>query len=78
MVAIVERYSAWLGQTPIPKLWVNAEPGALLTGHARELCCQWPNQLEVTVKGVHYIQEDSPVEIGAALREFLLTNSAQP
>jgi haloalkane dehalogenase len=71
VIAMVERYSAWLGQSPVPKLWINAEPGALLTGRARDLCRQWPNQQEVTVKGIHYIQEDSPVEIGDALRKFL-------
>lgn len=77
VVAIVERYSAWLGQTPIPKLWINAEPGALIVGRHREICRQWSNQQEVTVKGIHYIQEDSPAQIGTALREFVLKNSAQ-
>jgi haloalkane dehalogenase len=72
VVAIVERYTSWLARTPLlPKLFINAEPGALLVGRARELCRQWPNQREVTVKGIHYIQEDSPGEIGTALREFL-------
>jgi haloalkane dehalogenase len=71
VVAIVERYSAWLASSPIPKLFINAEPGALLTGRSRELCRQWPNQTEVTVKGIHYVQEDSPTEIGVALRAFL-------
>jgi haloalkane dehalogenase len=77
VVAIVERYSAWLGQTLIPKLWINAEPGALITGRAREICRQFPNQQEVTVKGIHYIQEDSPVEIGAALRDWLRSMRAR-
>jgi haloalkane dehalogenase len=71
VVAIVERYGAWLAQSQVPKLFINADPGALLTGSARDACRRWPNQQEVTVKGIHYVQEDSPAEIGAALRAFL-------
>jgi haloalkane dehalogenase len=71
VVAVVERYGAWLARSPVPKLFINADPGALLTGRSRELCRCWPNQREVTVKGIHYVQEDSPAEIGAALRTFL-------
>lgn len=57
----------------MPKLFISAEPGALLTGRAREFCRTWPNQREITVPGIHYVQEDSPHEIGATLRDFLLT-----
>jgi haloalkane dehalogenase len=71
VVAVVENYAEWLAQSPMPKLFINADPGALLTGRSRELCRTWPNQREVTVKGIHYVQEDSPHEIGAALRAFL-------
>lgn len=71
VTAIVESYSAWLARSPLPKLFINTEPGALLTGRARDLCRRWPNQREVTVKGIHYVQEDSPAEIGAALRTFV-------
>ncbi len=71
VVAIVESYAAWLSRSQLPKLFINADPGALLTGRARDVCRQWPNQQEVTVKGIHYVQEDSPAEIGAALRAFL-------
>lgn len=71
VVAIVESYGAWLARSPIPKLFINAEPGALLSGRSRELCRLWPNQREVTVKGIHYVQEDSPAQIGAALSTFL-------
>jgi haloalkane dehalogenase len=71
VVEIVESYGAWLAQSQLPKLFINAEPGALLVGRAREFCRTWPNQREVTVKGVHFIQEDAPVEIAAALKEFL-------
>jgi haloalkane dehalogenase len=64
---IVERYGAWLAGSDLPKLFVNAEPGAILIGDQREFCRTWPNQREVTVKGVHFVQEDSPDEIGRAV-----------
>ena len=70
VVAVVYEYAAWLSQTPTPKLFVNAEPGAILTGPQREFCRTFPNQNEVTVPGVHFIQEDSPHEIGAAIAEW--------
>jgi len=71
VAAIVEQYGAWLARSPLPKLFINAEPGAILVGAAREFCRRWPNQQEVTVKGIHYVQEDSPAEIGSALRSFI-------
>src|SRR5262245_35173871 len=71
VVAAVEAYGRWLAASSIPKLFVNAEPGALLTGRAREFCRTWPNQREVTVSGIHYVQEDSPHQIGHALRAFI-------
>jgi haloalkane dehalogenase len=71
VVAIVEAYGAWLGQWKGRKLFVNADPGSILTGAPREFCRTWPNQHEVTVKGVHFIQEDSPREIGDAVRAFV-------
>jgi haloalkane dehalogenase len=67
VVAIVEAYGAWLASSQVPKLFVNAEPGAILIGAQREFCRSWPNQREVTVKGSHFIQEDSPDEIGHAI-----------
>jgi haloalkane dehalogenase len=70
VVAVVEDYSAWLAQSNIPKLFVNAEPGSILVGRQRDVCRAWPNQTEVTVKGLHFIQEDSPDEIGTAVAEF--------
>lgn len=70
VVALVAEYAEWLSQTPTPKLFVNAEPGAILTGPQREFCRVFPNQREVTVPGVHFIQEDSPHEIGAAIAEW--------
>jgi len=76
VVQVVETYGRWLAQTQIPKLFVAAEPGALLTGRAAQFARTFPNQREVTVKGIHYLQEDSPNEIGTALREFIqATNS---
>ena len=70
VVAIVSEYAAWLSQTPTPKLFVNAEPGAILTGPQREFCRTFTNQSEITVPGIHFIQEDSPHEIGAAIAEW--------
>ncbi len=70
VVDIVSDYAQWLGQCDLPKLFVNAEPGAILTGSVREICRSWPNQTEVTVSGNHFIQEDSPDEIGTALRDW--------
>jgi haloalkane dehalogenase len=67
VTAIVNAYADWLRQSPLPKLFVNAEPGAILIGPQRKFCRQWPNQQEVTVTGSHFIQEDSPHEIGAAI-----------
>lgn len=69
---LVTAYGAWLETTPIPKLFIAAEPGALLHGRSKDYCRTWANQTEVTVPGIHYLQEDSPHEIGAALRDFVL------
>ena len=73
MVAVVEDYSAWLAASQMPKLFINAEPGSILVGRQREVCRTWPNQTEITVKGLHFIQEDSPDEIGNAVAEFVRT-----
>ena len=70
---IVADYAAWLSESSVPKLFVNAEPGAILTGEQREFCRTWPNQTEVTVPGIHFIQEDSPDEIGRAIAAWLRT-----
>lgn len=67
VVAIVESYGQWLAHSPVPKLFINADPGSILVGAQREFCRGWPNQEEVTVAGIHFIQEDSPAEIGRAL-----------
>lgn len=69
---IVQAYSEWLTQADaIPKLFVNAKPGIILTGGHREFCRQFPNQEEITVQGLHFIQEDSPAEIGQAVAAFI-------
>jgi haloalkane dehalogenase len=69
--AVVGAYASWLTGTPIAKLFVNAEPGAILIGPQRDFCRTWPHQREVTVRGSHFVQEDSPDEIGQAVAEWL-------
>ena len=64
---IVNLYAEWMETNNIPKLFINAEPGAITTGRIRDFCRSWRNQTEVTVKGRHFIQEDSPDEIGKAI-----------
>jgi haloalkane dehalogenase len=71
VAAVVDRYAAWLAAAPVPKLFVNAEPGSILVGAQREFCRTWPNQHEVTVAGSHFVQEDSPAEIARAIAAFL-------
>lgn len=73
VVTIVEGYSSWMAGNHIPKLFINATPGAILVGAQREFCRSWPNQTEVTVAGIHFIQEDSPHEIGHALASWYET-----
>jgi haloalkane dehalogenase len=71
VAALVNDYAAWLARSPLPKLFVNANPGSILVGAQREFCRGWPNQQEVTVKGSHFLQEDSPAEIGQAIARLL-------
>jgi haloalkane dehalogenase len=71
VVEIVNTYGPWLAKSDIPKLFINAEPGAILRGRARDFCRTWSNQKEVTVKGNHFIQEDSPDEIGQSVAVFI-------
>jgi haloalkane dehalogenase len=72
VVAIAQHYSEWLSESDIPKLFVNAEPGAILTGPVRDwVRSSWPNLTEVTVAGNHFLQEDSPHEIGQAVAAWL-------
>lgn len=70
VVKIFEDYGAWLASTPIPKLWLRADPGtysARLLAQVRS----WPNQKEVVVTGIHYPQEDAPDDIGTAIAAWL-------
>jgi haloalkane dehalogenase len=72
VVKIVGDYAQYMSENDMPKLFINAKPGAILTGEVREFCRQWKNQTEVEVKGAHFIQEDSPDEIGEAIKQWLL------
>ena len=73
VVEIVRAYADWLSTSSLPKLFINADPGAILTGEQREFCRKWPNQIELTVKGIHFIQEDSPDQIGQTIASWLET-----
>jgi haloalkane dehalogenase len=66
----VDGYSKWLAECDLPKLFVNADPGSILVGSQREYCRSFRNQTEVTVPGLHFIQEDSPGEIGKAIADW--------
>ena len=70
VVEIVSRYAKWLENSDVPKLFINADPGSILVGKQREYCQTWKNQIEVTVKGRHFLQEDSPNEIGESIRKW--------
>ncbi len=71
VVEIVNAYGEWLCESEVPKLFVNAVPGVILVGPQRDFCRTWPNQTEVTVRGLHFVQEDSPDQIGAAVANFV-------
>ncbi len=73
IVELVEQYGSFMAASQLPKLFINAEPGSILIGPQREFCRSWPNQQELTVKGTHFIQEDSPTEIGQAVAAWLKT-----
>ncbi|MEC8856791.1 MAG: haloalkane dehalogenase [Chloroflexota bacterium] len=70
VVQLVSEYAEWLSSSQVPKLFINADPGAILVGSQREFCRSWPNQEELSVSGQHFIQEDSPAEIGQAISEW--------
>jgi haloalkane dehalogenase len=72
VASMVQDYAAWLSTSDVPKLFLNAEPGAILTGPQRDFCRGWPNQQEVTVRGSHFIQEDAPHDIGIAIANFVV------
>ena len=75
VVQIAADYSQWMAENDIPKLFVNAEPGAILIGPVRDFCRTWQNQTEVTVPGSHFIQEDSGSAIGRAVAEWIKAHS---
>lgn len=70
VVELVQSYADWMAVNDLPKLFINADPGAILTGAQREFCRSWKNQTELTVKGNHFLQEDSPHEIGEAIASW--------
>jgi haloalkane dehalogenase len=71
VVKIVSEYGQWLAHSQVPKLYFHTEPGWLDNGRQREFCRTWPNQKEVTIKGIHFVQEDSAAEVGAAVANFV-------
>jgi len=71
VTAIVESYGNAISRSTVPKLLIVGQPGAIIKGHILEFCRTWPNQTEAIVKGVHFLQEDSPDEIGRALQNFV-------
>jgi haloalkane dehalogenase len=71
VAAIVDGYGQWLSSADVSKLFIDADPGAILVGAQREFCRAWPNQIEAKVVGTHFIQEDSPDQIGEALRRWI-------
>jgi haloalkane dehalogenase len=71
VVSVVNDYATWLAASDVPKLFINAEPGTILNGRPRELVRTWPNQTEITVPGKHFLQEDSPDQIGIAIADFV-------
>jgi haloalkane dehalogenase len=73
VVKIMSSYDQWLTNSTVPKLFVNGEPGGILIGAPREFCRSWPAQTEVTVRGIHFLQEDSPDEIGQAIADWMGT-----
>jgi haloalkane dehalogenase len=67
----IAAYSAWLRTAPLPKLFIDAEPGVFITGRIRSLAHSFPNQHHVVVEGLHFVQEDSPDEVGRAIAGWL-------
>jgi haloalkane dehalogenase len=70
---LVVAYADWMAENDLPKLFINADPGAILVGAQREFCRKWPNQTEVTVSGIHFIQEDSGPEVGSVIAAWANT-----
>ena len=72
VVTVIKEFGAWLGESDVPKLVIRADPG-VIQGKQRilDVMRRWPNQTEVTVPGVHFLQEDSAAEIGKAIASFV-------
>src|SRR5499433_457794 len=73
VTAIVKAYGEWLASNDVPKLLIMSDPGGILAGKDLEFARSLPAQKEVTVKGVHFVQEDSPHDIGRAVAEWMTT-----
>jgi haloalkane dehalogenase len=72
VTAIAADYAEWLATSNVPKLFLRAEPGAILASDwLLDFVRQWPAQTEVTVSGIHFVQEDSPDEIGRAIADWM-------
>ena len=71
VVELVQAYADWLASSPVPKLFVDADPGSILVGAQRDFCRSWPHQREVRVAGKHFLQEDSGAEIGRLIAQWL-------
>ncbi|HCU88960.1 MAG TPA: haloalkane dehalogenase [Gammaproteobacteria bacterium] len=70
--AMIDANAQWLrGTTVLPKLFINGNPGLNITGSVRDYVRTFPNQQEITVDGIHFLQEDSPHAIGAAVKTFV-------
>ncbi len=74
VIARAEAYAAFMASSDMPKLFINADPGSILVGPQRDFCRSWAIQTEITVPGLHFIQEDSAEEIAAALTEWIEKN----
>jgi haloalkane dehalogenase len=77
VVEVVDSYARWMSTNSIPKLFIDAEPAGFLIKGQREFCRAWPNRQQVTVKGAHFLQEDSPHEVGDAIARFVAKVNAE-
>ena len=71
VVQVIRANEAWLSTAGVPKLFIDADPGSIVGDRVRDQIRSWPNLSEVTVRGVHFLQEDSGPEIGRAIADWL-------
>lgn len=72
--AAATAYADWLATSDVPKLFLKAEPGAILADDSLlDSVRAWPALTETTVAGIHFVQEDSPDEIGRAIADWIAT-----